>query len=142
MKRACRAARWPVVLRTDGPSPPSACEAAVALRQATRETLDLLQEDRAVLIFPEAYPVIDPVWTPNRNGSVLLPFHPGVVRFAVMAARRGIAVPIVPAGFSYGNEERPRVTLRFGRPRLLDDRTDEREALAELECQVGQLSGR
>lgn len=140
MKNACRAARWPTILRTDGPSPPSARKAAAELRRASRETLGLLREGRMILIFPEAYPAIDPVWTPKTDESVILPFHHGVVRFAAMAAREGIAVPIVPAGFSYGNGVRQQVSLRFGEPLWLGQGGDERVTLTELEARVRRLS--
>ena len=138
MERACRAARWPVVLRTDGPSPPSQQEAKAALRRATRETLELLREGRIVVVFPEAYPNIDPGWTPKSAETPFLPFHPGAIRFAAMAARAGLDVPVIPAGFTYEPGPRWRVALRFGPPLAIG--RNEAAALADLEAQVRRLS--
>jgi 1-acyl-sn-glycerol-3-phosphate acyltransferase len=141
MGRACRAADWPILLRTDGPTPPSAQDAAAALRVAARGTIDLLRDGRLVVVFPEAYPNIDPRYTPKPDESAFLPFHPGVVRFTAMAARLGFVVPIIPAGFSYEKGRRWRVSLRFGAPITVDREIDERVVLTDIEAQVRRLCG-
>jgi putative membrane protein len=70
MELACRLARWPAILRTDafalrqgfydGVSAYHLREAPAMLRAATRMSLELLRAGETLVIFPEAYPVIDP----------------------------------------------------------------------------------
>ena len=140
MERACRAAGWPVVLRRDGAAPVDNLDAARALRRAMTDTIALLNDGRVVLVFPEGYPNIDPGFTPKPDDSAFLPFQPGAVRLATLAAAKGIRVPIVPAGFAYERGERWRVTLRFGEPLAVERRDQEPTALAALEARVRTLS--
>jgi len=147
MARLCRAARWPAVLRRDGETPVDDLAAARALRQAFRDSLDVLRQGHVLLVFPEGYPNIDPGYTPKAGEDAFLPFQPGVVRLASLAAAQGMSVPIVPAGFAYeripggSKRERWRVTLRFGEPLAVASRGDEGRALRELEARVRALSG-
>jgi putative membrane protein len=148
MERACRMARWPVVLRDDGlagqerSSAYSATEGRRYLRQAVRESIELLRAGEALVVFPEAYPNIDPAYTPKSDDS-FLPFRPGFVRLAELAQRDGTTrVPIVPTGFAYeplpGN--RWQVVIRFGQPIWLDDPADAARVARVVEDQVRYLS--
>ncbi len=140
MERTCRAAAWPVVFRRDAAATVDEADAVRALRRALGETLDLLENGKVVVIFPEGYPNIDPGYTPKGNESAFLPFQPGFVRLATLAARRGLSVPIVPTGFSYRHERRWQATLRFGEPLVVEHRSREEAILREVECRVRCLS--
>lgn len=140
MERACRAAGWPVVFRRDAENPVDDAAATRTLRRATAETLDLLAAGRLVLIFPEGYPNVDPGYTPKRDAAAFLPFQPGFVRLAALAARRGLRVPIVPAGFAYQRGDRWQATLRFGAPVSVERRDQEEAILREVETRVRGLS--
>jgi len=140
MTRLCRAAAWPVVLRRDGETPVDDLAAARALRRATAESMALMAAGRVLLVFPEGYPNIDPGYTPKADETAFLPFQPGVVRLARLAAARGMGVPIVPAGFCYQRGPVWHVTLRFGEPLTIERRDQEAEALRELEDRVRALS--
>jgi putative membrane protein len=140
MERACRAAAWPVVLRRDGATAATPGEAASALRRATRESLDLLRAGRVLVVFPEGYPNVDPGYTPKPDETAFLPFQPGFVRLASLAAGHGRPVPIVPAGFSYAGGRRWRVALRFGEPFVVAGRAQEEAIRREVEESVRRLS--
>jgi putative membrane protein len=140
MERACRAAAWPVVFRRDSATAVDEADAARALRRAAAETLELLGAGRVVVIFPEGYPNIDPGYTPKPDEAAFLPFQPGFVRLATFAARRGLRVPIVPAGFTYRFDRRWQATLRFGEPVVVEHRSQEEAVLREVEVRVRRLS--
>jgi 1-acyl-sn-glycerol-3-phosphate acyltransferase len=141
MEKACRAAGWPVVLRPHGPSGDiDELGAARVFRAAARDSLALFAAGKVLLVFPEGYPNIDPGYTPKQGDDEFLPFQPGVVRLASLAATRGLSVPIVPAGLSYRRANRWQVTLRFGEPLILVDRTQEAAILRTLEARVHVLS--
>lgn len=142
MEGACNAASWPVVLRPGGPAAVDAHQAARAFRQAADASLALLSAGRLLLVFPEGYPTIDPGYTPKTDEAMFLPFEPGVVRLATLAAKRGLSVPIVPVGFAYRRGDRWQATLRFGEPLTLERRDQERSILCELETRVRELSAR
>lgn len=140
MEQLCRAASWPVVMRRDGEVTVDGASATMALRTAIGDTMQLFEAGHTLLVFPEGYPNIDPGHTPKQDESDVLPFQPGFVRLATVAARRGVRVPIVPAGFSYQRGERWRVHLAFGEPCVVATRTDE-HAIGELiEERVRRLS--
>jgi len=141
MEKACRAAGWPVVLRPHAPSGDvDELGAARAFRAAARDSLALLAAGKVLLIFPEGYPNIDPGYTPKQCDDEFLPFQPGIVRLASLAAARGLSVPIVPAGLSYRRANRWQVALRFGEPLILVDRTQEAAILRTLEARVHALT--
>ncbi len=157
MLLACRVARWPAVLRTDdflisrghfnGVSAFRLEEARPMLRAATSLARDLLRAGQTLVIFPEAYPTVDPVFTPKVDGREFLPFEPGLVKLAQFAQRDGVTrVAIVPAGFAYTRlpgRDRWRVTLRYGEPRFIDARARAEEAtalVARIEVDVRALS--
>jgi putative membrane protein len=141
MNAACAAARWPVVLRRQQPGASVSGDELRALRQSLRESLELLQEGRILLVFPEGYPTIDPGYTPKTGEDEFLPFQSGVVRLASLAGAQGIRVPIVPVGFAYTPGERWTVRMRLGAPLFVESRDGEDVALEELNRQVRELSG-
>ncbi len=125
MERLCMVARWPVVVRPDHPERPvkpmKVGARSAVLRQGARDVAALLREGRVVLIFPEGYPNVDPGFTP-KSGDEMLPFERGYLRLATIAQRAGVnQIAVVPAGFVYerGDDERWKITLRFGEPRHL-----------------------
>jgi putative membrane protein len=104
--------------------------------------VDLLHAGHALLIFPEAYPVVDPHPTPVRADGEMLPFQPGTVRFAELAARQlSVSIPVVPVGLRYTRGRRWRLELAFGEPLLIGPDSDQGESLATLEAAVRRLSG-
>ncbi|MFN8663471.1 MAG: lysophospholipid acyltransferase family protein [Thermomicrobiales bacterium] len=144
LRAACQAAGWPSVLReplrgTNDRA--SERERRLLLLQASREAVDLLREGNALLIFPEAYPVVDPHPTPQRADGEMLPFQPGTVRFAVLAARQlSASIPVVPVGLRYTRRRRWRLDLTFGQPLLIGPDSDLDASLAALEAEVRRLS--
>jgi len=148
MERACRMAGWPVILRgdglagQDGQTAFTASETRSYLRRAVRESVSLLRAGKPLVVFPEAYPNIDPAYTP-KSGDDFLPFRPGFVRLVEMAQRDGTTrVPIVPTGFAYEPRTggRWQVVMRFGQPIWLDDATDASRVARIVEEQVRYLS--
>ena len=143
MHRACRAAGWPVVPRSDAAAGDRGGTGDVArLRAATRESVRLLRAGQMLLVFPEGYPNVDPGYTPKTGDDAFLPFRPGFWRFVAIAERDGLTrVPIIPAGLEYRCGDRWRLTVRFGAPIALDpERVYAEQALA-IEEQVRCLSG-
>lgn len=141
MERACASASWPVILRRDGANAIDDREATHALRRATSDSLALLRSGQIVLMFPEGYPNIDPGYTPKTDTSAYLPFQPGVVRMATIAARQGLTVPIVPVGFDYRQVEGSWLTcMRFGEPVVVENRQQEEASLRLIEERVRDLS--
>ncbi|MDQ2651773.1 MAG: 1-acyl-sn-glycerol-3-phosphate acyltransferase [Chloroflexota bacterium] len=145
LRSACRAAGWPSVLREPlrGTNDrETERERRLLLLQASREAVDLLRDGNALLIFPEAYPVLDPHVTPKRAEDEMLPFQPGTVRFAVLAARQlSASIPVVPVGLRYTRGRRWRLDLSFGEPLLIGPDSDLDASLATLESEVRRLSG-
>lgn len=151
METLCGTAGWPVVLRADGPalqqggSAYRAGERGIVLRRALRDTTHLLRAGRVLVVFPEAYPNVDPGYTLKRGDDAFLPFDPGFVRLVEIAQRgRRTHIPIVPVGLHYerghGRGARWRVTLRFGSPLMVDKTTDRAAFAREVERSVRQLS--
>lgn len=145
LEAACRTAGWPAVLREPlrGMNDrETERERRVLLLQASREAVDLLRDGKALLIFPEAYPVVDPHATPQRADGEMLPFQPGTARFAVLAARQlSTPIPVVPIGMRYTRGRRWRLELACGEPVLIGPDSDLDERLATLESEVRRLSG-
>jgi putative membrane protein len=154
METATGLARWPVVLRGDAlvPGPDGhprntggayrRAEAPAHHLRGMRAGFRLLTTGRALAVFPEAYPNVDPGWTPKRSFDELLPFRPGFAALAAWARDRcGLAVPIVPTGLHF-RWVAPRwaVTVRFGDPLALGARTDGAALVAEAQRRVAELS--
>ncbi len=141
MDAACAAARWPVVLRRKALDARLSSEELRALRVSMQESLELLQDGRILLVFPEGYPTIDPSYTPKSDDSEFLPFQSGVVRLASAAGARGVRTPIVPVGFHYTRGERWTVQMNIGEPVFVESRSEEPAVLEALNREVRRLSG-
>lgn len=145
LRAACRAAGWPSVLREPVRGTydrETERERRLLLLQASREAVELLRDGNALLIFPEAYPVVDPHPTLQRADGEMLPFQTGTVRFAVLAARQlAASIPVVPVGLRYTRGRRWRLDLTFGEPLLIGPDSDLDESLATLAAEVRRLSG-
>jgi putative membrane protein len=150
MEWACRLAGWPVVLRAERLRAPEATPSAFAvdevpryLRHGTQDAVHLLRRGEVVVIFPEAYPNVDPSFTLKRDLDEFLPFRPGFVRIARLAGRDGqTRVPIVPAGLAYRRDARGRwqITLAFGPPVAADTSASPEEVAHMVEERVQALS--
>lgn len=140
MTALCHAAQWPIVERSDQARAGGKSIVARGLRAATKESLRVLASGRVLVVFPEGYPNIDPGFTPKPGPAAFLPFEPGFVRLAAIAASRGLAVPIVPAGFAYQPGDRWKVHLVFGAPVRTNGRMDEAASCRDVEAAVRRLS--
>jgi putative membrane protein len=136
---ACRQARWPTVIRGNSPFSTDQGERGRLNIRAFRDALQLLREDRIVAIFPEGFPNIDKNPTPKQRDDDMLPFEPGFVRLAQMAARQGVHAPIIPVGFRYERGDRWQVTMQFGAALAIRDRNTA-EIIADAERAVRELS--
>lgn len=146
MELACHLARWPVVLRRErlmvgGRGAFQPHESRPYLRQALREAVALLQAGEILVVFPEAYPNVDPVYTPKESAAAFLPFRVGFAQVVESAQRDGrTRVAIVPTGLRYEQGEPPRVTVRFGPPRYYQGRRGRDDLMRAVEEDVRRLS--
>ena len=76
-----------------------------ALREAMRQSIQILRDGKVLLVFPEGYPTIDPHPTPKTHDDEILPFQPGFVRIAREAQDSGIPLCTIPLGFHYEQVE-------------------------------------
>ncbi len=142
MERACRWARYPVILRpatTGTRAGYAAHEVLRYVRSGLSDAANLLRDGRLVLVFPEGYPVIDPTAPQaaprHPDGDGMLPFAAGFRTILTAAQRRGARdVAVVPLGFRYErNGARWNVTARFGAPLAAPaDVTQAERAVREL----------
>lgn len=150
MESINRLARWPMLLRGDAPLRSagnrrclfSARDMIRYRREALRQSIELLVERRVLVIFPEGYPNIDPVYTPKTEPDEFLPFKAGFVNVASAAERclRG-KVPIIPAGLRY-DEEKPWIGhMVFGEAIYRDKFSTKPELITFMERRVKSLSG-
>jgi putative membrane protein len=156
MEWACAMVDWPALLRIErlGEAEDTINRVSIAassayvrgefgryLRRAARDSVQLLRNGEALVIFPEAYPNIDPAPTPKKDKDAFLPFRPGFARLVEMAERDGnTRVSIIPAGFTYVQGERWYITLRFGPALFRDDYPDSTHLLQAIEKRVRGLS--
>lgn len=153
MEGICREVAWPIVLRDERlealetgqagqkRSAYAASESKRYLRQACLLVIRLLRQGEVLVIFPEAYPNIDPVASPKTEAEAFLPFLPGFARFLEMAEKQGqTRVAIVPAGLHYERRERWHVTLHFGQALFRSDFTSTAQLLQDIEQRVQSLS--
>lgn len=148
MTRLCQIVEWPVVERIGSPVTDrdegelAAANGAMRQRAPVRSALELLGRGRALLIFPEAYPTLDPHGTPKTRDDEFLPFRPGVLHLAALSERAtGVRVPIVPVGLEYQREPRWSLRMRFGVPHWYEHGHDRITQLRTLEDDVRRLSG-
>lgn len=86
---ACALLGWPVIIRPDGPSAHghrafAREERSQYLRSATQLVVGHLRSGDPIVIFPEGYPNVDPVFTLKQTTDDFLPFRPGFVRLVEM----------------------------------------------------------
>ncbi|HZO73521.1 MAG TPA: carotenoid biosynthesis protein [Ktedonobacteraceae bacterium] len=150
MELACHMANWPIVLRDEqlreqsgrANSAYTADEHGSYLRRAVRDSVRLLRNGEALVIFPEAYPNIDPAPTPKTDIDAFLPFRPGLARLVTMAERDGrTQVAIVPTGLIYTHPcGRWQATLRFGPAYFRHEFAHAEQLLLAIEERVRALS--
>jgi putative membrane protein len=152
MEAACRAARWPVLLRSSAPSLRGADDRSAAspyrpgqtrpyLRRALGCSNDLLRQGRLLVVFPEGYPNVDPTYTAKRGPADWLPFSPIFARIAARAERSlDRPVAVVPVGLAYRPGRRWRARLWFGPATSLDAAGGRAALTQQVESAVVQLS--
>jgi uncharacterized membrane protein/1-acyl-sn-glycerol-3-phosphate acyltransferase len=153
MELACSLVDWPIVLRAEqlnenaAPHSKAAArayalnETRVYLRYAMEDSVRLLREGEVLVVFPEAYPDIDPRNSPRVETHGSLPFRQGFARLVEMAERdEQTSIAIVPAGLSYVQNGRWNVTLRFGPARSRSDYDDYTHLVQDVEKRVRELS--
>lgn len=147
MEWACHLVDWPIVLRSErlssgGQSAYQAREVRRYLRRAVTQTVGLLRQGETLVIFPEAYPTIDPAPTPRGEHADFLPFRPGFAQLVRLAEKDGhTQVAIVPAGLDYVQQDgRWQVTLRFDQALSHRDFSDKTHLIQTIEQRVHELS--
>ncbi|GAC1323262.1 MAG: hypothetical protein NVS2B16_04050 [Chloroflexota bacterium] len=153
MEFACRLAAWPVILREDRlrlasqtgePRERTAYSVEESRRYAHlafRAAVSLLRAGDLLVVFPEAYPVVDPIVTRRLPAAAFLPFRPGYLRLVQAAQRDGVArVCIVPAGLRYEMGPKPHVYVRFGPALTLDAGASIADTGRAIESAVYDLS--
>lgn len=120
MERLCRAAEYPIVLRQPTLERSGTYRRDELLRytrSALRETTRLLRAGRVIVVFPEAYPNIDPTGSRKANADDWLPFEPGFLKMIEIAERDGATrVVLLPVGFAYECGRRWSIRARIGPP--------------------------
>jgi putative membrane protein len=150
MELACRLVAWPIVLRTrqleqgkEGrTSAYQASEAFGYLRRAVALSTQLLRDGEALVVFPEGYPVVDPLAGSRKSDQPFLPFQSGFGRLVELAEADGqTRVVIVPAGLVYRQQgKRWQLALRFGQPLSSRDFSSRTEMTRAVEQCVQALS--
>lgn len=154
MEWACALTGWPTLLRVERLNRRvskhskgehgaySLDEARGYLRRAVKDSVQLLRNGEVLAIFPEAYPNIDPAFTPKHDIDAFLPFRPGFAKLVEMLERDGrTKVAIVPAGLTYSENGQWHATLRFGPAHFRDDYSDSAHLVQNIERRVRDLSG-
>jgi 1-acyl-sn-glycerol-3-phosphate acyltransferase len=142
-------ARWPVVLRQEAldncPTERRHYSASDLRRYqfaALRESVRLLEENRLLVIFPEGFPYIDPVFTPKTHADEFLPFKPGFAAIAESAERvMQRAIPVIPTGISYQTGATWLAHVSFGAPIYRRDFPSRQDFIDSVAEQVKRLSG-
>ena len=153
MELACTLVDWPIVLRAEqlnanavqhsetASRAYSLDEARSYLRHAMKDSIRLLRDGGVLVVFPEAYPDIDPQNTPKVETHTVLPFRPGFARLVELAERdEQTNIAIIPAGLSYIQNGRWNVTLRFGPALSRSDYIDSTHLVRDVEKRVRELS--
>lgn len=151
METLNRLARWPMILRPDvlarSANRADGFFAGTDIlrfqRRALRQTIELLRDQRIVVIFPEGYPTIDPNFTPKTGHDDFLPFQPGFVHIAAAAEKRlRIRIPIIPAGLRYESADSWVGYLSLGTPVYRDQFPTKESLIHFVEHRVRELSER
>lgn len=152
MTQLTHLARWPVVLRADallhktnrgGHSHNGFSLADVERhqRRAFKNAVQLLLDDRLLVIFPEGYPNIDPGYTPKRDNHGFLPFKRGFAAIARAAERRlGASLPIIPTGLQYSSGKTRQAHVRFSEPINRENYASDNAFIRYCEEKVRRLS--
>jgi 1-acyl-sn-glycerol-3-phosphate acyltransferase len=153
MTQLTRLARWPVVLRSEalmrsnntgrprGRPVFSPVDVRRYQRRALRESVQLLEEKRVLVVFPEGYPNIDPTYTPKTDNDRFLPFKRGFVAIARAAERRlGASLPIIPTGLQYSSGKTWHAHVRFSQPINRESYASDNDLIRYCEEQVRRLS--
>jgi putative membrane protein len=143
MEALSRLARWPVVWRAAPYRQTRFTGSGMRRlqRDALKQAVRLLIEQRALVIFPEGYPNIDPHYTPKTEPEEHLPFKGGFAALAAAAERKlRTKIWIVPVGLHYRRRDRWKLALRFGTPIRLSDFPSRPRLVAHVEEQVRLLS--
>ncbi|MBC5801314.1 MAG: 1-acyl-sn-glycerol-3-phosphate acyltransferase [Candidatus Eremiobacteraeota bacterium] len=143
MEVACELAEWPVTLRSENAAgPASGAQIRGYARAALTRANALLQRGDVLVVFPEAYPTVDPHGSPKAHDAAFLPFRPGFAAIAARAARGDTRVPVFPVGLAYGAERAKRraVTIRIGPAHYATTRGSRAEFVAAVEREVHRLS--
>jgi len=142
-------ARWPMVLREEAlanrPKANRLYDRSDLRRYqmaALRQSIKLLEENRLLVIFPEGFPNIDPVFTPKTHADEFLPFKPGFAVIAESAERTlNRAVPIIPTGIRYQTGSTWLAQVDFGAPLYRRDFASRQDLIDAVAARVKQLSG-
>ena len=106
--------------------------------------VNLLRNGEALVIFPEAYPNVEPDTPPEQANDEFLPFKPGFAKIVEIAERGGkTQVVIIPTGFHYvyhADKKRWQVTVRFSEMLLREDFASSEAFVQEIERQIKELS--
>ncbi len=153
MEGLARGCGWPVTLRSAGdrhdeqgsaPAMPSAYreeEVPAYQQRAHRQCIELLRHGRALAIFPEGYPVIDPHAVRKARLETLAPFKSGFARVAVAAARRhGRHVSVVPVGIRADGHDDRKLAFVYGAAQEVTGSTDVDALIAQIYGAVTMLS--
>lgn len=150
METLNRVARWPIVLRNESIAnreKPDALFRADDVRRyqiaALRQSVELLEQYRLLVIFPEGYPNIDPHFTPKKTEDEFLPFKEGFSAIIEAAERRlERPIPLIPAGIRYEFGESSVAYLKFGLPVYRRDFNSRYSLIKLMEREVVRLSGK
>jgi hypothetical protein len=150
MEHCCKLVEWPIILRTERLSGSAlarasayqAREARGYLRCARALSLNLLRQGEVLVIFPEAYPLIDPHPGPRGAHQTFLPFQPGFAHLLELAERDGeTRVALIPAGLAYTRQGSTwRLLLRFGPALFRQDFPTRAQFMTAVEQRVQTLS--
>jgi 1-acyl-sn-glycerol-3-phosphate acyltransferase len=153
MEGLARCCAWPVTLRNAedlraGPDTPTVRASAYAETEirpyqlrAYRQCVELLGQGRAVALFPEGYPLIDPHAKRPPRTEAMAPFKSGFARLALTAARRqGGPISVVPVGIRTDAQNSGKLAFAYGPPRQVTHRTDVDALIAQTRHDIGLLS--
>jgi 1-acyl-sn-glycerol-3-phosphate acyltransferase len=153
METLARGCAWPVTLRAGEGGKDDASLTAAATSayrpdevrpyqyRAFRQCVELLGQERVVVIFPEAYPLIDPHAVRKPRQDLLAPFKSGFARAAVTAARRhDRSVSVVPVGIRADAANQRKLAFAYGPPRLVTAKCDAEALVAHVKADIHRLS--